>query len=90
MKTSRRSFLSGMVAAAGVMAGTRTKADAPAGHDPSLAVFISDLHLNGLRDEVPTHLYEEQCFRQAVAKILALRPLPAHVVCFGDIAYHWG
>ena len=25
-----------------------------------------------------------------VAKILARRPLPAHVVCFGDIAYHWG
>ena len=79
-----------MVAAAGVTAGARAKADASAGHDPSLAVFISDLHLNGLRDEVPTHLYEEQCFRQAVAKILALRPLPAHVVCFGDIAYHWG
>ena len=53
-------------------------------------MFISDLHLNGLRDEVPTHLYEEQCFLRAVTKILALRPLPAHVVCFGDIAYHWG
>ena len=91
MRTSRRSFLSGLTAAAGLMATSRVGANMPRPrHDPNLAVFISDLHLNGLKDEVPTHLYEEQCFLQSVAKILALDPLPAHVVCFGDIAYHWG
>ena len=30
------------------------------------------------------------CLRKTVAAILALDPLPANVVCFGDIAYHWG
>ena len=90
MKISRRTFLSGIAATASAHALADIPAQPYHRHDPSLAVFISDLHINGLRDEVPTHLYEEQCFRQAVAKILALRPLPAHVVCFGDIAYHWG
>ena len=90
MNTTRRSFFTGLLAASGVTLAARVRAGVSARHDPNLAVFISDLHLNGLKDEVPTHLYEEQCFLQAVAKILALDPLPAHVVCFGDIAYHWG
>ena len=58
--------------------------------DASLVALISDLHINGLKDEVPTHCYEEVCLRKTVADILALDPLPANVVCFGDIAYHWG
>ncbi|MBR1588671.1 MAG: metallophosphoesterase [Kiritimatiellae bacterium] len=90
MRTSRRSFLAGLAAASGVTLAARARAGVSARHDPSLAVFISDLHLNGLKGEVPTHLYEEQCFVKTVAKILALDPLPAHAVCFGDIAYHWG
>lgn len=94
MVTSRRSFLTGMMAAAGVAASRGAAADgaraAGRRHDPRLTAFISDLHLNGLRDEVPTHQYEEQCFRKTVVDILALDPLPANVVCFGDIAYHWG
>ncbi|MBQ7188621.1 MAG: metallophosphoesterase [Kiritimatiellae bacterium] len=96
MMTSRRLFLSGMAAAgvSSVVSRTDAAQDQAGGNsiarDPNLAVFISDLHLNGLRDEVPTHLYEEQCFRKTVQDILALRPRPAQVVCFGDIAYHWG
>ena len=58
--------------------------------DASLVALISDLHVNGLKVEVPTHCYEEVCLRKTVASILALDPLPANVVCFGDIAYHWG
>ena len=90
MNTTRRSFFTGLLAASGAALAARVRAGVSARHDPNLAVFISDLHLNGLKDEVPTHLYEEQCFLMAVSKILALDPLPAHVVCFGDIAYHWG
>ena len=90
MQATRRSFFTGLLAASGATLAARARAGVSARHDLNLAVFISDLHLNGLKDEVPTHLYEEQCFLQAVAKILALDPLPAHVVCFGDIAYHWG
>jgi len=96
MMISRRLFLSEM-AAVGVsaavsrsLAATEQASTPPVALDPNLAVFISDLHLNGLRDEVPTHLYEEGCFRKTVSEILALRPRPAQVVCFGDIAYHWG
>ena len=59
-------------------------------HDASLVALISDMHVNGLKKEVPTHCYEEVCLRKTVADILALDPLPANVVCFGDIAYHWG
>ena len=92
--TSRRAFLTGLAAAGGMMAGRAASAQAIAsrlkGPDPNLAVFISDLHVNGLKSEVPTHQYEEACFSKTVAAILALDPLPANVVCFGDIAYHWG
>ena len=59
-------------------------------HDASLVALISDLHINGLKAEFPAHCYEEECLRKTVAAILALDPLPANVVCFGDIAYHWG
>lgn len=59
-------------------------------HDASLVALISDLHVNGLKAEFPAHCYEEECLRKTVAAILALDPLPANVVCFGDIAYHWG
>ena len=58
--------------------------------DASLVAFISDLHVNGLKAEFPAHCYEEVCLRKTVAAILAMDPLPANVVCFGDIAYHWG
>ena len=94
MKTSRRKFLGGLAAAAGLSVGTTAvAADAAQKRgvlDGNLAAFISDMHVNGLRKEVPTHCYEEECLRKTVAKILALDPLPANVVCFGDIAYHWG
>ena len=58
--------------------------------ESNLAVLISDLHVNGLKQEVPTHLYEEKYLEKTVAMILAMDPLPENVVCFGDIAYHWG
>ena len=94
MKTSRREFLGGLASVGGAhFAAARVDARPPVAggrHDPCLAAFISDMHVNGLRKEVPTHCYEEGCLRKTVAKILALDPLPAHVVCFGDIAYHWG
>ncbi|MBR3223047.1 MAG: metallophosphoesterase [Kiritimatiellae bacterium] len=94
---TRRGFLT---AAGGMVASTAVPAfakDRPAAFrkgarrfDPSFVALISDLHVNGLKDEVPTHCYEEVCFRKTVDAILALDPLPANVVCFGDIAYHWG
>lgn len=93
---TRRMFLTGLAtAAAGAMARRAAALPAAAGRkkrvlDPALAVLLSDLHVNGLKSEVPTHLYEEKFLAKTVAAILALDPLPANVVCFGDIAYHWG
>lgn len=91
---SRRSFIAGLAAAAGfsVCRGAAKAAKAATGavRDPDLVAFISDLHVNGLRTEVPEHCYEEIWLGKTVESILALDPQPANVVCLGDIAYHWG
>ncbi len=92
--TSRRAFIGGIAAAGGL--SVVKAASAPGARqmrgvlDGNLVAFISDMHVNGLRKEVPTHCYEEEWLRKTVSAILALEPLPANVVCFGDIAYHWG
>ena len=94
--TSRRSFLcmgaaaTASFAAKGVsLTGTKPGKDP----DPNLSVFISDLHVpaKGVtpedpRDEAfPDQMYD--CLVRTVDEILAMRPLPSSVVCFGDIAY---
>ena len=53
--------------------------------DPNLVAFISDLHVNGTGK---TH--QADFLRKTVAEILAEDPLPANVVCCGDIAWLWG
>ena len=85
---SRRDFCAGMFAATAV-AGTRSLSGAnlDTEMDPDLAVFISDLHVNGLAKNGG---HQEACLRKAVSQILALRPRPACVVCLGDIAFLWG
>ncbi len=91
---TRRSFIGGIAAAGGLLAGKALGAAAALQKcgtvDANLVAFISDMHINGLRKEVQGHQYEEACFNKTVASILALDPLPANVVCLGDIAYHWG
>ena len=95
---TRRGFMSatgGLVASAALPSFAKDDGAALLGrgthrHDASFVALISDMHVNGLKAEVPTHCYEEACFRNTVKAILALDPLPANVVCFGDIAYHWG
>ena len=91
---TRRSFIGGIAAAGGLSAwnalGAATAPQKRGTVDANLVVFISDMHINGLRKEVQGHQYEEACLAKTVAEILALDPLPANVVCFGDIAYHWG
>ena len=85
---SRRDFCAGMFATAAV-AGARplSGANLDTEMDPDLAVFISDLHVNGLAKNGG---HQEACLRKAVPQILALRPRPAYVVCLGDIAFLWG
>ena len=86
---NRREFLFGSMSVAGMFASgcaSFQSADAADALDPDLAVFISDLHINGLIEED----HREVFLRRTVRDILALRPRPSNVVCLGDIAYLWG
>ena len=79
---SRRGFLGGLGAAA---AAPRLFAKAPADYDPDLTLLLSDLHVNGLRN---THQLGR--LERAVGEILAMNPLPARAVVFGDVSYFYG
>lgn len=76
---SRRGFLVGGAALAGI--GASGAAADPKGR---FAVFISDLHVRAGES------YQKDRLVKVVDKILAMSPLPANVVVFGDIAYHCG
>ena len=50
-------------------------------------MFISDLHVGGAN---PTYGYTHEKLTHVVDEILAMRPLPTRVVCFGDIGLSYG
>ena len=85
MEISRRSFLTGAAAAT---AGCATvPAESSATHDENLAVLLSDIHIGGKASD-PN--YQMRKFIRTVDEILAMRPLPANAVVFGDIAFLFG
>lgn len=57
--------------------------------DPNLCVFLSDIHCNA---KLPGDWMKHQhaILRRYVNEILATRPLPAHVVVFGDFSTSTG
>ena len=77
--TTRRGFL---LSTAG-LATAAVAADGPA-HDANLTVFLSDVHVSP--SIAPDDSYQLDSFRRCVDGILAMRPLPARAVVFGDIA----
>lgn len=80
---SRRGFISGCVAA--TMASAVAESTATGSHDPNLAVFLSDIHCNDkYRGRWMQH--QHAILRGFVTEILAMRPLPACVVVFGDFS----
>ena len=91
MELTRRGFIAGAGAAAcsslcGCV-GTRCAA----AHDPNLMAFLSDIHLhdNTVRwNDGPV----QSCvvLPQLISEILALRPLPANAVVFGDFSASCG
>ena len=88
MKTeiSRRGFIFGTAAAAtGIAAGCRTAGTD--GFDESLSVIVSDLHIGGSN---PNITYTLPAFERVVDEILAMDPLPRHVICLGDVALSFG
>ena len=87
---SRRGFLAGGAAAGCALAFGRTPA---AAQDENLSVFLSDPHVPGEGTELdknhvehdPDYMYKR--LSATVDEILSMRPMPARVVVFGDIAY---
>jgi len=88
LEVGRRGFLREMAGAsvAATLAGCATPA-AKGRFDNAFSVFISDLHVGGAN---PTLDYTHAKLTRVVDEILAMRPLPARVVCFGDIALSYG
>lgn len=83
----RRGFiLGGSAFAAAASAGCRS-VGATGKFDENLSVFIADPHIAG-----PGMIYEYSPgrFTKFIDRILAMRPLPKRVICFGDVAEDYG
>ena len=88
MKLTRRGFI---VGAGAVAAGGAVGDGVRLAHDPNLMVFLSDIHQhdNTLRwKNGPTQ--QNAILPELVREILALRPLPANAVVFGDFSASCG
>jgi len=86
---TRREFVSGLVVAAAVPAGAAPSNERGGTHDPNLAVFLSDIHCNG-KYAGRWLQHQHAILRRYVGEILSMRPLPAHVVIFGDFSASCG
>ena len=91
MGMKRRDFIfAGMGIAAGMTAGCRgaeaLRAEGGKGCGDA-TVFISDLHIGGANKALE---YTQQRFAKVVDAILAMKPRPRRVVCFGDVAMTFG
>lgn len=60
--------------------------------DPATAVLLSDIHICGeLEGGKSKHYpYNPTCLKLRIAEILSMRPLPANVLVFGDVAWDYG
>ena len=82
---TRRLFIGGLSAASA--AGPRKLfAKETADFDDNLLVFLSDVHAGAAK----TCKCARKKLKEAVAEILKMRPLPRHVLMFGDLAHVCG
>lgn len=61
--------------------------------DPSKTILMGDIHICGEFNDQgkPKHYpYNPICFEQQAREILAMRPLPAHLIILGDVAWDHG
>lgn len=60
--------------------------------DPSKVVLLSDIHICGeFKDGKPIkYPYNPTSLNLRIEEILAMRPLPANVIVFGDVAWDYG
>ena len=86
-RVNRREFIfaGAGLAAAGMTAGCLSAEGGKGCGDAS--VFISDLHIGGANKALE---YTQQRFAKVVDAILAMKPRPRRVVCFGDVAMTFG
>ena len=86
MDVNRRDFIVGALCAGAGGAGCRSlsRTDGP---DENLSVLISDLHVGGVNKKLA---YTRPRLEKVVNEILAMRPLPKRVICFGDIGLSYG
>lgn len=82
-------------ASASVLEGLEKIADAKRDRrkiDPDKAVLISDIHISGeFENGVPKRYpYNPTSLNLRVNEILSMRPLPANVIVFGDVAWDYG
>ena len=83
---NRRDFITGSLMAGVGAAGCRSfHGDVTAG--ANVSVVIADLHIGGAN---PALSYTHGRLIRIVEEILAMRPLPHHVVCFGDVGLSYG
>ena len=62
------------------------------GIDPSKVVLLSDIHICGeFKDGKPfKYPYNPTSLNLRIEEILSMRPLPANVLIFGDVAWDYG
>ncbi|MBP3316898.1 MAG: metallophosphoesterase [Alistipes sp.] len=100
---NRKDFLGAVLALGGVALspakasvlesfGDLAEAGAAKKLDPSLVVFLSDIHICGeIEDGKPKHYpYNPTSLSLRIKEILAMRSLPANVVVTGDVAWDYG
>ena len=61
--------------------------------DPSKTVLLSDIHISGEFNEEGTPVkypYNPTCLNLRIREILDMKPLPANVIVFGDVAWDYG
>jgi len=92
MELTRRGFIAGAGASiAGCASYKRETLSMATSHDPNLIAFLSDIHLLGNAARWKDGPDQSSVvLPQLVSEILALRPLPAHAVVFGDFSASCG
>ena len=88
---TRREFLKRMTCATAGAAALGCASIRRDGIDPNLTVFLSDIHVvpDGHR-YLPHFRHTREQLRCRIDEILAMRPRPARVVTFGDLAFNHG
>lgn len=80
---NRKEFIGAALGACGA-GGCLTSIGQKDSLDPNLAVFLSDIHCHAKTSDWMQH--QHPILKRYVGEILDMRPLPAHVVVFGDFS----